>query len=61
MKVGHLEAVADLDYLSGNQIGERGNAGIAAHELAKVMGLATLQMLMRYYNPTAKELAAKLA
>lgn len=34
---------------------------LQAHELAKVMGHATLQMLMRYYNPTAKELAAKLA
>lgn len=34
---------------------------LEAHELAKVMGHATLQMVMRYYNPTAKELAAKLA
>jgi len=34
---------------------------LQAHELAKVLGHATLQMLMRYYNPTAKELAAKLA
>lgn len=33
---------------------------LQAHELAKVMGHATMQMLMRYYNPTAKELAAKL-
>lgn len=34
---------------------------LQAHELAGVMGHATMQMLMRYYNPTAKELAAKLA
>jgi integrase len=34
---------------------------LQAHELARVMGHATMQMLMRYYNPTAKELAAKLA
>ena len=33
---------------------------LETHELAKTMGHATTQMLMRYYNPTAKELAAKL-
>jgi len=34
---------------------------LEAHELAKVMGHATLQMVMRYYNPTADELAKKIS
>ncbi|MBB1626220.1 site-specific integrase [Achromobacter sp. UMC71] len=29
-------------------------------ELAKIMGWKTLQMAMRYYNPTAQELAARM-
>ncbi|MCC3263020.1 tyrosine-type recombinase/integrase, partial [Paenibacillus polymyxa] len=29
-------------------------------ELAKIMGWKTLQMAMRYYNPTAQELATRM-
>lgn len=34
---------------------------LQAHELAKVMGHLTLQMVMRYYNPTPEELVQKMA